>query len=135
MNAPFLVFLAVATADGKVDKKEGRAFHKILAQAGDLSSQLLRQVLAQATDHAAQFIEALSSGKITPLEELESIKKIAGDRLDEEEANLFKKSLLAIGIRVAEASGGLFGFGSKISKQEKAALAALATTLELKLDS
>ncbi len=44
-------------------------------------------------------------------------------------ASDFKTALFILGKKIAEASGGLLGFGSKISQEEKTALAAIALCL------
>lgn len=48
-----------------------------------------------------------------------------------EEAQAFKQALLGLGKAVASASGGFLGFGSKISKEEKATLERIAAGLGL----
>jgi len=65
-----------------------------------------------------------------PVEDLQRVAAIL-DTHYPNEAEVFKRTLVAIAIKIANASGGFLGMGSKISKDEKIAIAAIAVTLGL----
>ena len=62
---------------------------------------------------------------------VESKRILIDENLDSESALEFKKSLIKLGYKIADASGGLFGFGSRVCKQEKAMLKAIASILAM----
>jgi len=132
MQAPYLVFLTVAAADGVVDKKEVKSLTKILAKAKEQPSVLLQKVLAESAHKAGEIINGIIAGGGNTIDALQQVQELVDSRFDADEAMLFKVSLLLISKEVAEASGGGFlGFGKKISKEEKMAMAAIALTLKL----
>jgi tellurite resistance protein len=131
LNSPFIIFLAVAVSDGKLDKKEADRFMQILRDAGKYKCPVLNKVLIDALPHFSNFINDLISGKINPLKELTSVSEITENKLPVADANRFKLSLLAIAKEIAESSGGFLGFGSKISKEEMQVINGIATTLKL----
>ncbi|MDQ1362307.1 MAG: hypothetical protein QG652_167 [Pseudomonadota bacterium] len=131
LNSPFIIFLAVAVADGKLDKKEAERFAKILAEAGKYRCPILSRILAEALPHFMEFINGLLSGKINPLKELMTVTDLADARLSANDAKIFKLSLMSIAKEIAESSGGFLGFGSKISKDEMKVINSIAATLKL----
>ena len=131
-NAPYLIFFLVAAADGKVDKKEMKEFIKVLSNPELLKNTLMNKIITDTISRAGEYITEVASGETDFIQELSSLKEIVESNLTESEANDFKLSLFMLGKYIAEASGGFFGFGSKISKEEKAALAAIAVCLDIK---
>lgn len=128
--APLLVFLLVAAADGTIDEKEVKAFQKELIHGIATDSDLMLGVIVRLLANFEQYMGVLQANKVNPIESIIDISVILRERVAEDEAEKFKRAMLSIGKKVAEASGGLFGvFGSKISKQEQAALDALAALL------
>ncbi len=132
-QAPFLIFFLVAAADGKVDKKELTEFIKVLSNPELLEDALMNRVITNIINDIPTMIADMASRELDYISELGILQNIADNNLSEDEANQFKISLFRIGKNIAEASGGFFGFGSKISKEEKAALAAIALCLGIKL--
>ncbi|BCS97046.1 hypothetical protein DSLASN_26780 [Desulfoluna limicola] len=126
--APFIVFLIVSAADGTIDKKEIKAFGKVL---GNQSHPLTLELLASMPDAPHAIIQELLKNPLAMAERLESIVTDIDDKLPRTDALLFKVALFNIGQEVAEASGGFFGFGKKISKKEKAALTTVALMLNV----
>lgn len=132
-QAPFLIFFLVAAADGKVDKKEVLAFMKVLSNPEFLQNPLINRIVTNVITQIPEIIGEMATKQLDYIAELESLKSIVEANLSEDSANQFKISLFIIGKQIAEASGGFFGFGSRISKEEKAALAAIAICLGVKI--
>ncbi len=128
-KAPALIFLLVAAADGKVDKKEIAQFRKILQ---DPAYQPLFAAMRETEMDVGQLLAALKDNGRSPIDELTILRKILESLMPEEAATAYKIMLLKLAKSIAEASGGFLGvFGSKISKEEKNAIAAIAATLGL----
>lgn len=131
-QSPFLIFFLVAAADGKVDKKEVTEFMKVLSNPDFLKNPLLNRIITNIINDIPEIIAEMAAKQLDYISELETLKSIADGNLSEDEANQFKISLFLVGKQIAEASGGFLGFGSKISKEEKSALAAIALCLGIK---
>ncbi len=129
--SPFLIFFLVAAADGKVDRKELLEFIKILADPEAISNPLLNRIITNVINDTQSMVSSIAQQEIDYIGELGKLKNIAESNLPPDEANAFKIALFTLGRQIAEASGGFFGFGSKIGKEEKAALAAIALCLEI----
>ncbi len=127
-RAPLLVFLLVAAADGKVDKKELASFEAIIDAVMEGASPLLRKAMSEMLPQMERFLGDMMGRN--PVEDLQRVAAIL-DAHYPNEAELFKRSLVAIAIKIANSSGGFLGLGSKISKDEKIAIAAIAVTLGL----
>ena len=123
-RAPVLIFLVVAAADGDVDNKELKMFQKLLSgkkyqvllalmQQSDVSTtEAVSQLVAQGGDLNARLAE---------------LNDAIDNAFSEESALGLKLTLLAFAHSIAEASGGFLGiFGSKVSNQEKVAMAMIA---------
>jgi hypothetical protein len=130
-QSPFLIFFLVAAADGKVDKKELIEFVKLLAEPEKFNNPLLNRIITNVINDIPSAIASMAQQQIDYIDELGKLKTIIDNKLSSEEANAFKVALLLVGKGIAEASGGFLGFGSKISKEEKIALAAIALCLEI----
>jgi len=126
--APFIVFLIVSAADGTIDKKEIKAFGKVLSSQ---SHPLTIELLASMPDAPHTIIQELLNDPQAMAERLETTVTDIDSVLPRSDALLFKVALFNIGQEVAEASGGFFGFGKKISKTEKAALTTVALMLNV----
>lgn len=130
--SPILVFLSVAGADGEVDDKEIKSFQKELTLNLVSDSALLQEVMMALLPELPSYTKLVMSGEIDPVTGFSQIKKSLDEKVDAETALSFKMALLKMGKSIAESSGGFLGiFGSKISKEEKQALAALSALLGL----
>lgn len=127
-RSPLLIFLLVAASDGKVDKKELANFQKVVLGSGKLPSPLLQKAIADMLPNLERYLAELTSGKFDYIGELKRIGEYV-DTNHPSEAQTFKMSLLGLGKLIAESSGGFFGFGNKMSKNEEQALVAIAVTL------
>lgn len=130
-KSPFLIFFIVAAADGKVDKKEVEAFIKILSTPEILKNELMAYLISNVGSKIPNIISEMAIGQKDYIGELTALKEVIDTKLGAEHANNFKITLLKIGKKIAESSGGFFGLGSKISKEEKTALAGIAVCLDV----
>lgn len=126
LNSPFMIFFAVAAADGRIDAKEVKQLAAAIQNGNKYKNDLLQQLLAETGPRIPIFIEKLSRGGFNFREELMRACKVVDGKLSKDQASEFKRHLYAFGKDIAESSGGFFGLGSKISKEEKAALAGIA---------
>ncbi len=131
-KAPILVFFLVAAADGKVDKKETLALLKILSNPSIFNNSLLTRIITNIITELHEMVATISQSQTNYLDELERVGQIVDQYLSADEANDFKISLFILGKEIAESSGGFFGFGSKVSKAEKIALANIWGSLGIK---
>lgn len=130
--APIAVFCVVAAADGNIDKKEVKAFQVELLKGFIIESELMQKIMAHVISDFESMITRFLKQEVNAREIMEQILQLLDGKLEADEARKFKLSMLSIGKSVAEASGGFLGmFGSKISKEEKRALAGLAQFLGL----
>lgn len=127
-RSPLLIFLLVAAADGKVDKKEFNEFQKVIVGVMTNATPLLRDAMSRLLPRMEQTFDELED--INPGEELERLAVVL-DTHYPKEAKAFKQQLVSIAVSIAESSGGFLGFGSKISNDEKTAIAGIAVTLGL----
>ena len=149
---PALCFLLVAGCDGSIDKKEIVSFAGTLSKAaetakaeaakaggGQPANRLTGQVFGEAPQRFAEDLDAIISevgvtaAMLIPLKLMQARQAVLEQH--PAEAGRFCRSLYDLAHSVAAASGGFFGFGSKISKAERAALAVLHTALGLDEDS
>ncbi|MDC1068386.1 TerB family tellurite resistance protein [Candidatus Kapabacteria bacterium] len=116
-SAPFLVFSAVADADGEIDNKELKAFKKVLKNYDEFSNPLTTEVLES---FSAKYDENATISKPEMEEKLKQVPIILEAKVGYKDALSFKKALIAIGIHVGNSSGGIFS--SKFSDEEVEAL-------------
>ena len=135
-DAPLAIFCIVAGADGKIDKKEADSFGKLFKDSGKFTSLLMQRVMAELSPHTPQgqgillnFLQRYTSDQFNRLHFFAQLNSLLTTKSEEPVSNAFKSDLLAFGKTVAESSGGFFGFGSKVSKEEKTALAMIETLI------
>lgn len=129
-KAPCLVFIMVSAADGKVDAKEMIAFGKILGNYGSVPSPILSKVLGIAANNIQSFCQEILSDGRAPRDQLLGLAQLLkSGKIPKEDGVMIAKGLIALGNAVASASGGFLGFGPKISKEEKGALAVIEMIL------
>ena len=105
--------IAVAWADGSIDEKERRAVLEAAEQKG-----------LEKERPAYRLLEGWLKGKPDRrlLPAWKGYVAALCETLDESGRNALKEDLLGRARAVAEATGGLLGFGNKISKSEQAVL-------------
>ena len=109
----------VADVDGKVDKKEIKAFENFLGKSQLLQSILAKEVLIEISD----FETFDSMRKNESKKDKEGLKEVAvllDKKLDRKDIIEFKKTVIAMAYSVANASGSLFDH--KISDDEEDAI-------------
>jgi hypothetical protein len=129
-RAPLLVFMLVADADGKVDRKERAALERLCSNPDQFSSPLFGAAVRHLVRDADHHFEALQRLELEPLDELAAVAAEL-ETAYPDEARAFKRCLLQWGKAVAEASGGFLGFGRKVRAQEAVTLADIALSLGL----
>jgi hypothetical protein len=117
---PHLVFALVAGADEEIDRKEQAAFENLLRLPvcrDTFGSALFKSLIyfrpASAGDDEGH---RLNDAYLT------QTRAILHQHLSPEQFNEFRDDVLTFGSIIAAASGGVLGFGNRISKEEKVAL-------------
>lgn len=131
---PLWVFGAVATADGKIDKKEVAALAAELAQAPLYKEILARDVmLSLGTDFSNLFHLFGSDGR-NVVQGLTEVANILDRKVSPQTAYNFKASMLMIGYNVSESTGkGFLGMGQKALDQKHQALDAVAMIMRFSM--
>lgn len=130
-RVPFVVFLMVACSDGKLDQKEVAKFVELLASSGKYENPLITRIITNVITDIPAMLNVVIQEQQDISTLLRDVRRIVDARAGSEAGEAFAHVLLAMGHDIASASGGFFGFGSKISKDEKTALAHLAVYLGL----
>lgn len=98
------VFLAVADADGVIDKKEEQAMGRILHSGGKLGMPFTDEILISINESDFDVLQAAKDDSSRTDDVLRSVgvsSKVAGNN----EANDYKKVLISAGIFIGGASG------------------------------
>jgi hypothetical protein len=124
-------FLLVAAADGKVDKKEMEAFGGIvraLSESAPLS--LVFNAASRIPDNMHRLWPAVTARGARPPQMVLDAVELGAAKLGDEDFVVYRKIAMSIAVKTAEAEGGgLFGLGSKISKDEQKVLDGLKALL------
>ena len=129
--APLWVLAGVGGADGKIDDKEVEAFTKELGDAPLYKDELVREIMM---DDLTGLTRLMTAYKSDPRNVETGLSQVA-DALETkapEHADNFKKVMLSIAAKVANASGP--AFGNKVSENEKMAFAIIAASLRARLN-
>lgn len=129
-QTPLLVFMLVAAADGKVDKKEQATLAKLCENVEQFPSPLFQSAVGTMVENAERYFGLFQAEGFDCGESLGDAIEVLEDE-HPGEAQAFKESLMAWGNAIAEASGGFLGFGSKIGEEEAASLANIASLIGL----
>lgn len=129
VGGPWLIFMIVATSEQKVDRKKVPAFMEALrkeyASASDFSRKVLEPLL--------QDPRRAHTGEETLHERLVALAFVLrSERIAKEDAIQMSAILQKLGRKVATASGGFLGFGSKISQGEAEALYSIERALTIR---
>ena len=130
-DAPEWVHAALSAAEGKAalmtSVKENKGFSQAVANYKP-QSQLIRDVIEDKGKPA----NALKGATLSDAEQaLKQIAELLDKKVSRQEADEFRRFLLAIGQSVAEAAGeGLLGMGQKVSQKEASTLAKIAAALK-----
>lgn len=119
VSSPFIVFKMVASADGRIDEREFRAFVSMLTDMKDIESKSLKLAFQHGIETHAKQMELLLTD-FDPIEALNKVRQIISAHT-QDKGQSFCEGLYMLGESVAKSSGGFLGFKS-IGKEEKAAL-------------
>jgi hypothetical protein len=132
LYTPVVVFGIVAGADGSIDKKEIKQFQDELIKGIVVDNRFMQQIMAEVLPVVPELLQDVLTVKVDPKEVLENITRAIDAKLPLKDAYEFKLALVMTGKEIAEASGGFLGmFGSKMSKEEEQALAAISLIIGL----
>ena len=132
LYTPVVVFGIVAGADGSIDKKEIKQFQDELIKGIVVDNRFMQQIMAEVLPVVPELLQDVVTVKVDPKDVLENITRAIDAKLPLKDAHEFKLALVMIGKEIAEASGGFLGmFGSKMSKEEEQALAAISLIIGL----
>ena len=117
LKTPALVTILVAGADEKIDKKEKNWANKLVKYRTFTSDVKLHQYYEAVLARFEQDLQDLEDGWKSETSEEKISGMLSGlntilPKIDEEYAALLKDSWKSLAEKVAEASGGLLGFGS-----------------------
>ncbi len=127
-------FLTIATADGKVDKKEVTEFQKKIVEGavGMSGSEIMPRAMMQAAIGFDERLKDLTQRNGTEIAHLVAgAREIVSRYAGEDQAAGFSHALYEMAESIASASGGFLGFGSKIDKDERMVLDGLKRLLKL----
>jgi hypothetical protein len=124
---PVHVFIRVAGADSNIDDAEMAQMKDSLRDAAQCEDALLAALLHDL--HAQDLELAIARAAGVTQRDLDKARHLLQARLGAQRYQEFASTLYAHGERIAQASGGFLGVGSKMSGSEKRALQSLAQTL------
>jgi hypothetical protein len=104
--APVWVFALVAGIDGTIDKKELESFAQNIAELASRNVGFSKEIYQSIISDINQVMNCKSNGEAA-LKGLITVNHLL-KKINETDATLYKQSLIVLGNRVAEASGGLF---------------------------
>lgn len=125
-NAPVVGFLMVASADGTVYPCERQALVHALEQGKRSSSELFRTVCRELYRQRDDLMTLFVSDTFESEQLTEAYRLIAG-KVGRDEAERFKACLMTLGEKVARASGRLGASWGWLHREERRALAKVAT--------
>lgn len=128
-NGPMWVYRAVAGADNKIDKKETKAFKKLMKNITNLSNDFIKEVLAGLDYSDVELKKPFNPDSPELRAALKELSDILNFKCERENALYYKKTLIAMGVFIGESSGSLFDY--KFSNEEKEALMNVGFTLEI----
>jgi tellurite resistance protein len=123
---PYWAFMAVAAQDGNLDQNEKHAFSDALADPGEMKGELSREVVQSVAAEETAIFSAWEADDRSPADGFAAITKILA-KVDADEANRYKGTLVWLAVRVADASGSWLG--GTISHKERGAIETVATML------
>lgn len=129
--APLLVFGVVANSDGKIEAHEIKEFSDLLVHEPTFDSDLMREIMLDLQVDLKVFLKNVLQGKMDVVATLKHVTDLVDKRVKVDEALAFKFSLMSIGVRIAEISGGFFGFTDSVSKNEQNTLTSLMAILKI----
>ena len=129
VRLPVVVFVAVAMADGRADSGEQNGFLEYVQRTTHVDPllSLLCDTLAEQGRDALQLSEREQDFRSY----LRDTRSVLEDRLSPQERRSFLAGLLCLGHHIADASGGFWGLGNRVSAVESARLDEVSELLDL----
>ncbi len=122
------IFEYVSASDGKVDKKEFKSLEVLISKPSAYSSTLTQEVISSIP--SSEVLLALKGRDQRGLKDgLDDFAKIIDYTLSKGEAFDVKKDYIAMGMFVAESSGGMFG--NKVNYEELDSLAEIGVVINI----
>jgi uncharacterized tellurite resistance protein B-like protein len=133
-ESPFIIFILMALADGEIDLKETTALTEIILNPQMFQNNFLVQLIRDAIPEISatsipERLAPIMENNPDYAQKLNDLARVIDSSLDAKDAMEFKKALVKLGYKIADASGGLFGLGSRVCKQEKQMLRKIALIL------
>jgi hypothetical protein len=116
----YWIFQAVAGSDQNIDIEEKIALQNIMENGSKFENPLIKEIMMGLEFNIDGITTSFTEDKRTIEQGLVEIADLLEKNVDPEIALNFKKTLLAIGIAIGQASGKWFS--SKFSKEEVSAL-------------
>ncbi len=125
---PTICFFIVSAADGKIDKKEIKTFFTEVVKFATDTNPLVREIFGSTPSNFEALAKEFMENPSMAVVKVALIRSLAEEHHPQHAAG-FCTALYEMSKNIASASGGFFGFGSKISKDEQAALNIIQTML------
>lgn len=127
---PLYIFIAVAGADGRIDRKEVETFQKLMVLS--TAAQLFKSPLFQALVVFGENAGSETSLSEASLEWFENgfatnAAHLVRQHCPRRERSEFAADVHTLAVAIGNASGGLFGFGNKLSRSEREVISELAS--------
>jgi tellurite resistance protein len=123
---PYWAFMAVAAQDGNLEEQEKAAFELTLAQPGEMKGTLARAIVHSLAIQPTASFAIWQADNRSPVDGFAAIAKILA-KVDADEANRYKGTLVWLAVKVAHASGSWLG--GNISHKERSAIEEVANML------
>ena len=127
---PLWVFETVASADKEIDDKEELAFYHFILKRDDplcetsLIAEMIQSLCLEFKRHHSDFHNDTRDSFTGLREALDLVvHKSPAEKKD------FKQCMFILGCTIANASGGVMGFGDKVSSEEKDVLEIMSVGL------
>lgn len=124
-----IIFYAIAGADHKIDRKEKVAMKNVLENDNSFKSELICEILSSIDDEPEKLLNKFLEEGVKVKDGLEEIRRIVDSKLEHSEAMGYKKTLIAIGAYIGDASGKFLQ--TKLSYEEEEELHKIGYALDV----
>lgn len=129
VRLPVVVFRAVALADGRADSGEQNCFLEYVNRSTH-ADPLLKFICGSLAEQGREVLQ-MSQSELDFRTFLADVRGVLEERLDPQQRRSFLAGLLCLGHHVADASGGFWGLGNRVSAVESARLEEVSSLLGL----
>ena len=127
VRLPVVVFQAVALADGRADSGEQNCFLDYVNRTTH-ADPLLKFICGSLAEQGRDVLQ-MSESELDFRTFLADARGVLEERLDPQQRRSFLAGLLCLGHHVADASGGFWGLGNRVSAVESARLEEVSAIL------